>query len=448
MLVIISDLHLIDGTIGVPLSPQTFSLFAHRLRELVYRASWRTDGRYRPIESVDILLLGDILDPLQSSGWLQCDPQDTAYIRPWHDWRNPLFALALQRITRQILTQNAHAGEVFRRLSSGEALGLPPANGHGQPDFVSAERSAPRSRLHYMIGNHDWYYHLPGAAFDEIRREIITAFALSNAATPFPHDSKESGLLTGLFMEYSLAARHGDIFDNYSCNRAQGRDAASLADLISCEVIFRFPRELERLYGTQIPPTVLTAVRELTHVHPALAAPLWLKSQVRALTTSRQLSRLIKTCWNDVVERFLQMDEVRQQVATLGPSEFQALRLLLTISKNASFTTVSKVSGWLADRYGKSGRSLLQYARQEQDFLENRARFVVYGHTHKPEIIALDNDHTSPYEAQRVYINTGSWGTYNEFPQSARMNLLTCAALYRQDERGGRAFESFQIQFP
>ncbi|GAB4482134.1 MAG: hypothetical protein OHK0031_04580 [Anaerolineales bacterium] len=448
MLVIISDLHLIDGTLGVPTSPQTFSLFAHRLRELVYRASWRADGRYRPLESVDILLLGDILDPLQSAQWLQRDPQDTSYIRPWHDWRNPLFALTVQRITRQILAQNTHAGEVFRRLASGEALRLPPADERGHPDFTSRARIAPRARLHYMVGNHDWYYHLPGAAFDDIRREIIAAFALSNAASPFPHDSNESGLLTGLFMEYSLAARHGDIFDNYSCNRLWGRDAASLADFISCEVVFRFPRELERLYGAQIPPTVLAAVREVTHVHPALAAPLWLKSQVRALTTSRQLSRTIKNCWNEVVERFFQMEEVRQQVAALGPSEFQALRLLLTVSKNVSFTTISKVSGWLAERYSQNGRSLAQNARQESDILEKRARFVVYGHTHKHEVIALDGAHVAPEQASQVYINTGSWGTYNDLSRGTKINLLTCAALYRQDERGGRPFETFQIQFP
>ncbi len=27
--------------------------------------------------------------------------------------------------------------------------------------------------FYYMVGNHDWYYHLKGEAFDEIRRVIV-----------------------------------------------------------------------------------------------------------------------------------------------------------------------------------------------------------------------------------------------------------------------------------
>jgi len=447
MLIIISDLHLLDTSVGLVPSPQTFTLFASRLRELAYRASWRTDGRYHPLESVDILLLGDILDPLQSTGWLQRDAQDTSYIRPWHDTRNPLFALTVRRITHKILEQNAHAGEVFRHLAEGAAIRLPPANRLGQPDFETRERIAPRVRIHYMVGNHDWYYHLPGAAFDEIRREIIAAFALSNSPAPFPHDSSESGLLTGLFIEYGLVARHGDIFDGYSYNRSLGRNAASLADICACEVVFRFPLELKRRYGSQLPAAILTAAREMTHVHPALAAPLWMNRQMQALTTSRRLEKMVKTSWNEVVERFLHLDEVRQQFLALDTGELQALRLLLMVSKSASVAAISDISAWLADRYGESGRSLVQHARREQDILENRARFVVYGHTHKHEVIALDNANLPPEKARQVYINTGSWGTFYNIQQGTKMNLLTCAAIYHNDERRGRSFESWQVNF-
>ena len=59
MLVIISDLHLADGTCGHSISSSAFQLFVDRLRELVVHASHRRDGRYRPIQEVDILLMGD-----------------------------------------------------------------------------------------------------------------------------------------------------------------------------------------------------------------------------------------------------------------------------------------------------------------------------------------------------------------------------------------------------
>ena len=69
MLIILSDLHLNDGTTGEPLSPEAFALFADRLRELAMTASWRSDGAYRPIERIDLVLLGDVFDLLHSTRW-------------------------------------------------------------------------------------------------------------------------------------------------------------------------------------------------------------------------------------------------------------------------------------------------------------------------------------------------------------------------------------------
>jgi hypothetical protein len=69
MLIIISDIHLMDGTCGRSIPSSAFELFADRLYELAMNASWREDGTYRPIEEIDILLMGDILDPLHSTVW-------------------------------------------------------------------------------------------------------------------------------------------------------------------------------------------------------------------------------------------------------------------------------------------------------------------------------------------------------------------------------------------
>ena len=44
MLIIISDIHLMDGTCGKSIQPSAFSLFSDRLQELAMNASWRVDG--------------------------------------------------------------------------------------------------------------------------------------------------------------------------------------------------------------------------------------------------------------------------------------------------------------------------------------------------------------------------------------------------------------------
>src|SRR5688500_7507265 len=84
MLVIISDLHLTDGTIGESLPPGAFQIFAERLRELAESASWRADGSYRPVERIDLILLGDMLDAIRSAHW-----GTQEQVRPWSDPDSP-----------------------------------------------------------------------------------------------------------------------------------------------------------------------------------------------------------------------------------------------------------------------------------------------------------------------------------------------------------------------
>jgi UDP-2,3-diacylglucosamine pyrophosphatase LpxH len=451
MLVVFSDIHLWDGTIGLPVKPQTFSLFASRLRELAYQASWRSDGKYRPVENVDILLLGDILDPLQSTRWHN---ETSGFVRPWSNIHDPLFAEKLGEITRAILERNSHASEVFKRLTQGDAIHLPPADSHGKPDPYTQERITPRVRIHYMIGNHDWYYHIPGPGFDKIRHEIIEAFGLSNGPGPFPHDPAESGLLTALLIDYKLVARHGDIFDHFTYNHEFGRDAAALSDIYSSEVIFRFPFEIERQLAGEIPLELLTAVRQITSVRPLLVAPIWLNDQMHGITATLPLENRLKTIWNNIIDDFLKLDAVRDRTRGLRRSELNALRLLLMLSQRTSLQTMSDVAGWLQKNGWGSELSIARFAHRERDIVDNQANYVVYGHTHNHEVVSLDSETTVASEARRVYVNTGTWGTFHELaapnykrPGTGPLNMVTCVAYYKDNERNGRRFEPWWANF-
>src|SRR5512132_298866 len=106
MLVIISDLHLGDGTTANSIASVAFRLFSNRLREAAYYASFRRDGTYRPIDSLDLVLMGDILDPLHSTLWLDTAPGALDYTRPWTDIRSPHFALKLGEATQAIIAEN------------------------------------------------------------------------------------------------------------------------------------------------------------------------------------------------------------------------------------------------------------------------------------------------------------------------------------------------------
>lgn len=88
MLVIISDLHLTDGTSGETIRPGAFSEFRESLRELAFDASWRSDKDYVPIDGIDLVLLGDILDVIRSTRWSSAPPQ----VRPWGNQNDSRFA--------------------------------------------------------------------------------------------------------------------------------------------------------------------------------------------------------------------------------------------------------------------------------------------------------------------------------------------------------------------
>ena len=126
---------------------------------------------------MDILLLGDILDVIRSTKW---GWQKTA-ARPWDYGQSTSKTKGVTEkvaeITDAILKRNADSLAVLKSLSKGKQVTLPPAK-NGEPDpsvgwAVKADDREPVAvRLHYMVGNHDWFYHLPGQGFDQMRLKI------------------------------------------------------------------------------------------------------------------------------------------------------------------------------------------------------------------------------------------------------------------------------------
>ncbi len=272
MLVIVSDLHLTDGSSGSTVSPGAFVVFAERLRDLSYSASFRRGGRYRPLDGVDLLLLGDTLDMLHSCRWLQCGA------RPWSDVHGPL-AECVQGITGDILQHNSAALQVLRGLSGEGAVRIPPANAAGQPAHTAEGQPVP-VRIHYMVGNHDWFLHLPGAPYDALRAEVARHLGLANAASaPFPHDPDESEPLRDLQRRHNVVARHGDVHDPFSFEG--DRNGSSLGDAIAIELIDRFTAEAATQLGDELSPALLSGLRETHYIRPLLLAPAWLEGLLR-----------------------------------------------------------------------------------------------------------------------------------------------------------------------
>ena len=454
MLVIISDIHLGDGTTANSISPTAFELFANRLREAAFYASFRQDDTYHPIETLDILLMGDILDPLHSTLWLNTAPGALNYARPWTDTDSPAFANMLSETTKKIIDVNRISLELLRSCANGQTVLLPPSNARHKPDQDSKERIPVNVRIHYMVGNHDWYYHLPGSVFDEIRKTVINSMGLCNDSSPFPYELEEHPELGEILHSYQVFARHGDYYDKFNFDREKGRNHATLGDVFTMDVCNRYPVEVKRRYGDQLPSGVIDSLRRITNVRPALATPLWISGQIRRHAESAALEKELKKVWDDLCDQFLQLDFVRALDKSFQFDIVDALELVLKISKRTSFETLDELVLWVHNKMNESNRSLAETALREPAFLSNSARFIVYGHTHHHEIIPLDSDGEPPNEKNQFYFNSGTWRSYYDLAiknpreqKFVRYHTFTYLTFYKDGERSGKEFEAWSGAF-
>lgn len=442
MLVIISDLHLTDGTTGDTISTGAFEIFVERLQELAARASWRADGQYRPLESMDLVLLGDILDLTHSHRWLSTEA------RPWGDVQSAAVVQATRGILEEILEQHRPGIEMLHAITQGVGIRLPPAESSGRPAQGTAVLPV-RVRAFYMVGNHDWLLHVRDHQYDSLRQRVVERFGLANAANdPFPHDPYESAELLSVLRRHRVLARHGDIFD--PINYGATRDSASLGDALVIELVNRFTVHVVAELADRLPRAVVTGLSELPQIRPLLLIPVWLEGLLDRAGVHPELRQQLKRLWDQLADEFLQLPFVRQH-DTWSPLQLvDGLERAIKFSKRISIGGAAKVAEWLQTLRGASSESYYQHALAEQDFRNRRARHIVYGHTHVAESVPLDASYADGYVLNQIYFNTGTWRrVFRQTQWSPReqefvpTETMSYVAFYQGDERSGRSFETW-----
>lgn len=123
MLVVTANWAIPDGSVSAPPPRGQFSRFIADTCRAAVRAGFRSDGRYRPIERVVLVLAGDTFDGLVSDRWLGA-------VRPWEQRRE-----AAARHTEVFRAAWRHArrplAAVVRLARRG--IAVPSAGRHGRP---------------------------------------------------------------------------------------------------------------------------------------------------------------------------------------------------------------------------------------------------------------------------------------------------------------------------
>jgi hypothetical protein len=343
---------------------------------------------------------------------------------------------------------------MLRSLATGRTITLPPANRRGQVANRTLQRLPLKVNIYYMVGNHDWQLHLPGVEFDGIRKQVIDAFGLSNDEGPFPHLASESNNITGLLARHQVYAQHGDLHDGFNFNKEKGRDFAALGDAFAVEIINRFPVRVSEEMKDDLPPGMLTALRELVNVRPVLATPLWISSQLRQNNVNETVQRKLKHIWDELGNEFLDLPFIRAADRNFKFDIVDGLEAIFHITDTLSFQTLDNLVLMLRKRFWSDQISLAQYAIREDSFLNRKVQFIVYGHTHFHEVIPLDSIPGSLAPTNQMYLNSGTWHTYYDLavykPEEQKFipyQVMTYLTFFKENERGGRRFESWSGTF-
>ena len=123
----------------------------------------------------------------------------------------------------------------------------------------------------------------------------------------------------------------------------------------------------------------------------------------------------------------------------------------LCISPRLPMSGLSDVTAWFSSKFG-GGRteSLYPYAMHEKGFIDGWAKFIVYGHTHHYEIVPLQSLLRRNTVTNQIYINSGTWRPVHELARFhpgqkhfVGYHVMSYLAFFKDDERKGRAFESW-----
>ncbi len=440
MLVFISDLHLTDGTASSNLHPGSFHILVERFRYLAARASWRRDGSYRPIERIDLVLLGDVLDLIRTQRW------HDGPIKPWTHTDSPEMAQRVGEIVEQTLAANAASLAVLRSMVAGEAVWIPPGAANGQPDYRARPQPVP-VRVHYLVGNQDWLLHLPGSHWDRVRQQVVRQMGLANSwEQPFPHDPAESDLLYDLFRRYRVVARHGDVFD--PLHFTHDASASSVGDALVVELFTAFLNAVQQELPDDAPPGMASALGGLYQVRPLLRAPCWMDALLQQLCPRPTWRQHIKQLWDQRVEQMLESEPLAPHSGG-GPCWRDVLPPRLLFRQGCAAPGSGDLPGAPCDAL-LAPLSYASHARSESEIRNRRARHVVYGHTHQEESVPLEASYADGSVWNQWYFNCGTWQRVHrpvqgapspgEFLPAETMQVLS---LFEGDQRSGRPFESW-----
>jgi UDP-2,3-diacylglucosamine pyrophosphatase LpxH len=444
MLVIISDLHLNDGSAAPEnISPKAFAIWMQEILALAVQ---------NQAKELVFLYLGDMVDLLRTEYWFypkpgealgerqaECFPLEH---RPWgvRDINQHPEGLGSECRARALQILRRTCQEAKRQLAylRGDAEDIQPA---------LAGLGIPVRRI-YVPGNHDRLFWVDA----ELRQELLNAFGAEAAPAPRPFE---------VWMpEYGLLARHGHEWDpwNFEDGDEDGLPAqldvsryqmVPIGDPITTELVARLPFAV----ASALPATLEAAVRDhvykqLRHVEdvrPLSQALRWVLAAPRSLsagydkTTQDLIIDAVDRAAKEIVAEFMRIPFVKAWIvkhdkATRILDEADKLQAIGWVAKRLHIKNVDRTLKWF-EKAGLTKEADEARAADRELRQDASARFCVYGHTHNFRHVPLGNN---PQQEDFVYLNSGTWrprvAQTQDGKSFASYKEMTYLVFYRADE--------------
>ncbi|NIP83315.1 MAG: hypothetical protein GWM90_30455 [Gemmatimonadetes bacterium] len=421
MLVLVSDLHLTDGTTANNFNPEAFGILSERIEAAVAA---------RDAREVRLVLLGDIVDLVRTDYWLAegIPPNE----RPWGGALDPSTGMNadLDRCERQfrdvldrILEADARIGGLGAMLTRLEQV------------FGDA------FRVSYVIGNHDRVLH----NFPSLRDRLRQAWP------------RIDELVAGIeAADYALVARHGHEWDvnthGYRFAKdvlagpppADRFDAAAyrvmaIGEVVTAELMGGLIHHVRDAGGGE---DLVRLLKDVNNVRPMLSVFEWLEWVGGQASAARRevLHAALGKALDGVLDSTLAAEWDRLKIDLLVTGDLvDRLQLARARLLGDSFDEFERRARWLAPLQKVLPRKdhLLEGAAHEyrEGTVPDWTQFLVYGHTHR----ARRDYFSAELDGRvRMYVNTGTFlplisrtADRRSFADELQMTMVFA---YREDE--------------
>lgn len=439
MIVVLSDLHFSEA--------QSTQIGAKRFNRNIPYETFRgffteinSYARANGIQSIDLVLAGDILEITRSGIWFE--GQDRPYIACQDVQPGSSTETTLLKIIDAI-SQEDHVREtlaLFRNIQ--EKFDIP-------------------VRLHYLLGNHDRLAN----ATPEVRAKVRSLFGLNSDDHPF----KRHHLFYQRNGKPFCLVRHGHIYDPVNFSMRVDKletiptdfsddlyDYACLGDITTVEFGAALPHVFREVYGQKaiLNKKHLNALYqrliEFDDVRPSQALLSFLFSTPGV--KKRKTWLLMKPCFESVILSLQKNRQFRKEILKLAVIPFWKKMLIIGLLNSGALNR--GLPYWLVKRLIKMAskqiklKSQAKWVKKEALISDNDSgvKCVISGHTHTPEVTLISAKHGE----DRYYINTGTWRNVipatKNFKNFSRLKSMTKLLIFQPEENPDQS-DGFEWSF-